>query len=218
MDRQELCAGPSQFDFTLIKNNTEEKLFNKCLEEYEKFHIAQRGGPLIMSLVVRRIQNSSDEWVDCLTRRFEKIKITDYKGEDVDKVVSILRGCYCHNTFISVSTKYDNRFPKDWNKKLLLIFSASSVHEFNKIFNDWHQRVQVEADANGGMPVWPHTDKTLRLATVSCDRIKSNGNWDVRDRQLKRKAHPGIMRDLISTFREQCLFTNPNTSSQPLCS
>ena len=78
--------------YTLIKNNTEEKLFNKCLEEYEKFHVAQRGGPLIMSLIVRKIQNSSDEWVDCLTRKFEKLKITDYKGEDVDKVVSILRG------------------------------------------------------------------------------------------------------------------------------
>jgi hypothetical protein len=38
--------------YNLIKNNTNENLFSKCLEEFEMFHhLTQRGGPLILFLV-----------------------------------------------------------------------------------------------------------------------------------------------------------------------
>ena len=183
--------------FQLVKNNTEEKLFNKCLEDYEKFHEIQRGGPLMMSLIVRKVQNSSDQWVDCLTRKFETIKITQYKGEDVDQVVSILRGC--HNTFESVSTPCDNRFPKDWNKKLPQTFQTSSVEEFNETFHDLYTKAQRDADMNGGTPQWPSTDQILKLATITYDRIKGNDQWDV-SKCARKRAHPGVVRKLTVAY------------------
>ena len=47
------------FTFSLLKKNTDEKLWSKCLEEYEEFHSLQRGVPLMFLLMVNRIQNNS---------------------------------------------------------------------------------------------------------------------------------------------------------------
>ena len=179
--------------YQLVKNNTEEHLFQKALEEYEKFPPECQGGPLILHIVVKKIQNTSDQWIDCLTRKVETIKITDYKGEDVDHVVSLMRAI--ENVFVSASTEYDRKLPNDWPKKLLKIFQTSSVEDFNDIFSDLMKKAQQKADMFGGTPKYPEPEHVLRLASQTYDRMKSDDSWDV-SKYARRRANAGIVRQL----------------------
>ena len=42
-----------QLGFELLRHNTDDILWAKCLEEYEEFHPIQCGGPLMLYLILR---------------------------------------------------------------------------------------------------------------------------------------------------------------------
>ena len=172
--------------YKLAKNNSDDTLFNKCLEEYDKFHPMQQGGPLILLMLLQRIQSSSEQYLDHLKNKVENLKISKLQGEDVDKAVSLLNAAY--KTFESVSTTSNNRIPVDWCKNLCKIFQTTSVAEFNKTFEEEERAVRRASDKDGTQPVWPTHDQLTSQATATYDRLKQSGHWDL-PRSSRAKAY-----------------------------
>jgi hypothetical protein len=163
--------------YNLIKNNTDDSLFNKCLEEYEMFHPMQQGGPLILFLVLKKVHNASEQHLEHLKDKVETLKISDLEGENVDTAVSLINAAY--SIFISSSIATQSRVPPEWSKTLIRVFQTTTVPEFNQIFKDEEKDARRDADKNGGQPQWPTHKQLTRLATVSYNRIKSSGHWDI---------------------------------------
>jgi hypothetical protein len=163
--------------YTLCKNNTEDTLFNKCLEEYDTYHPMQRGGPLILCLLLLRIHNASEQHMDYLKLRVETLKISTLEGESVDVAVSLINSAYA--TFQSISTPTKDRIPPEWCKTLITVFQTTSVPEFNETFKDEEKGARRSADKNGGQPNWPTHEQLTRLATTTYNRLKVSGEWDV---------------------------------------
>jgi hypothetical protein len=120
--------------YNLIKYNTNDNLFKKYLEEYEMFHPMQRGGPLILFLVLKKVQNASEQHLKYLKDKVETLKISDLEGENVDTAVSLINAAY--SIFISSSTATQSCVPPEWSKTLIQVFQTTTVPEFNQIFKD----------------------------------------------------------------------------------
>jgi hypothetical protein len=103
--------------YNLIKNNTDDNLFNKCLEEYEMFHPMQQGGPLILFLVLKKVHNASDQRLKHLKDKVATLKISDLEGENVNTAVSLINAVY--SIFISSSTATQSHVPPEWSKTLI---------------------------------------------------------------------------------------------------
>ena len=163
--------------YTLFKNNADDNLFNKCLEEYETFHPMQRGGPLILCLILQKVHNASEQHLEHLQGKVETLNISKMKGENVDTAVSLISAA--HEIFISSSTPEHNRAPPEWSKTLIKVFKTTSVDEFTQTFKDEEKDARRDADKNGGQPSWPTHAQLVRLATITYNRLKRSGHWDV---------------------------------------
>ena len=82
------------YTFTLLQNNTNESLWNKCLEEYEEYAPQQQGGPLMFFLIIRRIQSNSETAIEHLKKQIKNLKLRDLPGENVDTAVSLIKTTY----------------------------------------------------------------------------------------------------------------------------
>lgn len=173
------------YSLTLLKNNTEESLWSKCLEDYKEFHVDQRGGPLMLYLILRRIQDVSETTIGHLKTKLSHLAIKDLKGEDVDIAVSLVKSTY--SALKSASTQERNFVPDDLPNTVLEVFQTTSVPEFNSVFQREQQIVRTEADKVGGLPKWPTIQQLTSLATNTYSRLKHSNAWDVPD-AAKAKA------------------------------
>ena len=165
-----------QLTFELLRHNTEETLWSKCLEKYEEFHPIQQGGPLMLHLILERIQTSSESAVEFLKGKILSIKIREIEGENVDTVVSLIKAA--HQALLSASTPTRSYVPDDLPLKVMEIFQTSSHHEFNKVFADEVSEARRQADKYGGVPNWNTISQTLNQASSTYRRLKLSGEWD----------------------------------------
>ena len=79
--------------------NTDEELWLKCLETCEEHAPVQQGGPLVLVLILQRIQDRSEQTLDVLKTRVAQLDISELKGEDVEQTVRLVksacRNCCC---------------------------------------------------------------------------------------------------------------------------
>ena len=71
---------------TLVQHNTDEESWLKCLETCDEHAPVQQGGPLMLFLVLQRIQDRSEQTPDVLKMRVAQLDISKLKGEDVEQV------------------------------------------------------------------------------------------------------------------------------------
>ena len=69
--------------YNMTKKNTEDEMFGKALETYEKFHPMQQGGPLILMLILQYIHNDSEQYVEHLQKQVKNLKISKIEGDNV---------------------------------------------------------------------------------------------------------------------------------------
>ena len=172
------------FIFTLLERNTDEKLWAKCLEEYEEFHPLQQGGPLMFLLILTRIQNNSESAITHLIDKVTKLKISKLTGKNVNTAVSLIKATY--QVLLSVSTSHRLYVPDDWNLVILKVFQTSSVPAFNEIFKDEEKLALCDADKYGGQPTYSTVSQTLNQATKSYHRMLLEDKW------VKAKATPAL--------------------------
>ena len=166
-----------QYSFELLRHNTDDVLWSKCLEEYEEFHPIQQGGPLMLYLILKRIRTSSESAVDYLKKKVLSIKIREIEGENVDTVVSLIKSAY--HALLSASTPTRSYVPDDFPLKVMEVCQTSSNAEFNKVFADEVSEARRQADKYGGLPNWNSITQTLNQASSTYRRLKLSGEWDV---------------------------------------
>jgi len=165
------------YTLTLLKNNTEDSLWAKCLEDYDEFAFDQRGGPLMLFLILRRIRNHSETAIEHLKLKIKHLKISEIPGEDVDIAVSLIKSTYL--VLQSCSTPDRNQVPDDFASTVLKVFQTSSVPEFNACFKRKLDLIRSDADEKGGHPQWPPLSQLTTLATNTYSRLKNSNEWDV---------------------------------------
>ena len=187
--------------YTLIKNNTDEVLFQQALEDYDKYKPISQGGPLLLSIILHKINAVNAQYQEFLWIRVKALEIRKTPGENVDTVVSLLNAAY--TTFRAVSTDEEgmNKVPPDWSKQVLQILQTSSVEKFNRIFAN-EEELAYRAAANAvGMPVWPTHASLMTWATNQYRRFKQANAWDIpksilHKGYLTQTSGPGTVRDL----------------------
>lgn len=187
--------------YTLIKNNTDEVLFQQALEDYDKYKPISQGGPLMLAIILHKINAVNAQYQEFLWIRVKALEIRKIPGENVDTVVSLLNAAY--TTFRAVSTDEDgmNKVPPDWSKQVLQILQTSSVDKFNRIFAN-EEELAYRAAANAvGMPVWPTHASLMTWATNQYRRFKQANAWNIpksilHKGYLSQTSGPGTVRDL----------------------
>ncbi len=167
-----------RFSLDCLQANTEDKLWEHCTSMYEKYTTAQRGGPLMLLLLLKEIQDSSETAITSLLIQLKELKISSVTGENVNEVITTIRSTY--DTLISVSTDTHDYVPSDFVKTVLAILQTSSVHAFNSIFEDEVKNVTRDANRHGGLPQWPKIDEIFQLATNTYRSMRTEWNTPVK--------------------------------------
>lgn len=179
------------YSLELIKNNCTDSLWLKQWETHGEFHIAQRGGPLMLFLVLNKIQSSSETALDTLKEQLKALVISKLPGENVEDAVAFIKSAY--SALQSASTSDHCYVPEDFPKTVLKIMQTSSVPEFNQTFADEQKDVQVQSAKRGLKPAWPDVYETCNLALAEYDRLKLDNAWCVTTKQGKSALNASNM-------------------------
>ena len=129
-------------------NNVEEGLQTKVLETYLTYPPKQRGGPLFFKIMIDILQNNSSKAAKYLVQKVKDIKITNYAGENVSSVVSLIRGAT--NRLSNLEDKHGKtEIPEDFVNDIIKIFTTSSNKEFNDIFEYYQRKTKVDEFESG---------------------------------------------------------------------
>jgi hypothetical protein len=117
-----------QLTYSFFQNNVSEDLWMKVSETYESYTTGEQGGPLFFILMMNHLLSDTEEAASSLVQKVKTFEIKKVIGEDISKVVSLLRGAINRLTSI-------HKLPDDIVKVLLGVFQTTSVDEFNATFN-----------------------------------------------------------------------------------
>jgi hypothetical protein len=92
-----------------LENSCTKQLWEKVVEVHDEYPVEQRGRPLMFSIMTRLLQSHSDNVVQYFINSIKNLKILNYKGENISKVVSLVRGAYKR---LKMITKVTNEFPQ----------------------------------------------------------------------------------------------------------
>ena len=82
------------YTYDFLFKNTETSLWPKCIEEYDGFLPIQQGGPLMLCLLLHRIQNYSEQALQVLAKQVSRLQLSRIEGEDVEHVVRLVKATY----------------------------------------------------------------------------------------------------------------------------
>jgi hypothetical protein len=111
-----------------LVNNTDENLVLKINETYLSYPVEERGGPLFFKLLMDLLQNNSAEAAEYLVNVVKHLKISNFDGENILNVVSLIRGAVKCLTSLKDATG-QSALPKDLANHLLDVFQTSSVDD-----------------------------------------------------------------------------------------
>ncbi len=132
-----------------LANNAEDGLVAKIKETYDTYPMEQRGGPLFYKLMMDILQNNSEEATTYLVTTVKNINIQTYEGENINKVVSHIRGAV--SRLSNMKTKSGkSALPDDLVESLLKVFQTSSVHAFNSLFEHFSMQTELSSFYNKG--------------------------------------------------------------------
>lgn len=116
-----------QLTYSQLAAHTTVELHQKILETYSRFEVSYRGGPLYFKIMVDLLVSSFTQVADSMIKSITNLKISSVKGEDVMKIVSLIRAGLTRLATI-------NRIPPNMPPVVLRVYQTSSVPEFNEVF------------------------------------------------------------------------------------
>ena len=120
------------YTYDFLFKNTETSLWSKCVEEYDGFLPIQQGGPLMLCLLLHRIQNYSEQALQVLAKQVSRLQLSRIEGEDVEHVVRLVKATY--TVLCNASSCTHSYIPLEFTKMVYELFQTSSVSEFNNMF------------------------------------------------------------------------------------
>jgi len=73
-----------------LKANVDPDLWNRCYEEHLSAPVGCQTGPLMLYLVLHRLQNCSESTLNLLLIKVRNLNIKDHAGEDIDHIVRLV--------------------------------------------------------------------------------------------------------------------------------
>jgi hypothetical protein len=160
-----------------LANNAEDRLVTKINETYYMYPFEQRGGPLFFKIMLDLLQNNSDDTATYLINVIKNLKITDFDGEDINKVVSLIRGAVSRLGNLKMKSGL-RALPEDFAEILLKVFKTSSVPEFNKLFEHFTIQTQLASfNPSSAVAQRPTVEHVLRFAESQYRRLCSMSAW-----------------------------------------
>jgi hypothetical protein len=160
-----------------LVNNTDENLVLKINETYLSHPVEERGGPLFFKLLMDLLQNNSAEAAEYLVNVVKNLKILSFDGENVLKVVSLIRGAVKRLTNLK-DARGQSALPTDLADHLLDVFQTSSVEDFNSLFKHFRLQSKIATfRAKSGSSGTPTIDEILQFAENQYHLMKSTGKW-----------------------------------------
>jgi hypothetical protein len=159
-----------------LVNNTDENLVLKINETYLSYPVEERGGPLFFKLLMDLLQNNSAEAAEYLVNVVKHLKISNFDGENILKVVSLIRGAVKRLTNLKDATG-QSALPKDLATHLLDVFQTSSVDDFNSLFKHFRLQSQIATFRSKSGAGTPTIDEILQFAETQYHLMKSTGKW-----------------------------------------
>jgi Zinc knuckle len=122
--------------------------------------------------MMKLLQSHTDSAVQYLINSVKNLKISSFEGEDVRKVVSLIRGV--HRRLKAVTT-----LPEEFPKWLLQILQTSTVNEFNLAFSHLQRTIEVvDLMIKGNLKVkYPAIDDMLRSAENLYSTLAQTNTW-----------------------------------------
>jgi hypothetical protein len=148
----------------MLERSCEDDLRNKILEKSMDIPAIQMGGPTFLTLIMHEVTSTTEDSIRALTSRITNMKLTNFKGEDVTKAASQLRGAIAALEIV-------NQVPHDIVERLLDIFQTTSVVEFNATF-----RVMRIQQRTLGMNFV--RAEIMNLAESLYSDLSSKGEWN----------------------------------------
>lgn len=166
-----------------LENNCTEALWEKCSEAHEEYPAKQRGGPLLFLIMMKLLQSHSDHAVQYLINSVKNLKISNFEGENVSKVVSLVRGAYKRLKSI---TKLPEEFPQ-W---VLQLMQTSSVTPFNDSFSHLQRNIEVVETLSSGQvtPLYPTVESMLQVAQKLYLDMISTSKWSGLNTKANQSA------------------------------
>jgi ferredoxin-fold anticodon binding domain-containing protein len=160
-----------QLTYDYFQQNVSDDLWMKVCETYDQYQASEQGGPLFFILMMNHLLSDTEEAASSLVLKITDFKITNVRGEDIYKVVSLLRGA-CNRL------KHINKLPEDIVKTLLTVFQTSSVDSFNETFHLLQKTRKHAAvlSQTGSLPSLT-TDKIFKLAESDYRDMLQDSLW-----------------------------------------
>lgn len=126
--------------FDYLQNHMDNDLWGKVMEDYEPYNgTPAHGGPLVFWYLLQRLQVNSQLVIESLHAKLKTLRIDQYEGEDVSKLVGHARAIFRR---LRSLTKRDvngviinQPFPTDISHRLIKLFQTSSDPRLNEIFH-----------------------------------------------------------------------------------
>jgi hypothetical protein len=161
-----------QLTYDFFQNNVSDDLSMKISETYETFKAGEQGGPLFFILMMNHLLSDTEEAALSLNERVKKFSIKSVQGENIYRVVSLLRGAVKRLQHI-------NKMPVDIVRTLLTVMQTSSVDAFNAQFNNIQKQRKQNAvlKKTGGHEEW-NVDDIFTLAQSEYRDMLNDNTWN----------------------------------------
>ena len=162
-----------QLTYDFFQNNVSDDLSMKISETYETFKAGEQGGPLFFILMMNHLLSDTEEAALSLNYMVvKKFSIKTVQGENIYRVVSLLRGAVKRLQHI-------NKMPDDMVRTLINVMQTSSVEPFNSQFNNIQkQRKQNAVLKKTGIGEDWNVDDIFTLAQSEYRDMLNDNTWN----------------------------------------
>jgi hypothetical protein len=157
----------------LIENSCEADLRERINERLMGIPLSEIGGPTYFKVAMECITSMSHSVSRALSLKVQSLKIRDFEGENVLRVISFLRGALSRLRVV-------NMVPPDTEFILFEIFQSTTCQKFNLFFTTWYtQRETQKLTSISGSISDLDTEIIFRVAESQYRTMLEDGSWQV---------------------------------------
>jgi hypothetical protein len=163
-----------------FQNNTTDLLWRMTYDKYSQYNQLERGGPLFFHIMLSKLLSNTEESAKHLETRVKDFKITDVVGEDIDKVISLLRGAMIRLSQVKRTTKVpSDAYFLDMTRYIIAVFQTTSVPAFNETFAQVvrNQQIAIALKGHQALKEGLSYENVFTLAENRYQEMVELGHW-----------------------------------------
>ena len=121
------------------------------------------------------LQNDSNEAARYLISTVKNINVSTYDGENINEVLSLIRGAT--NRLNNLSNSKKDLIPEDFLTNIIKLFQTTSVAEFNNLFTYYSQASEVNTFLMGANAPTITIEQVLKSAEIQYRKFSQSGKW-----------------------------------------